>query len=164
MTKKQTYAGNSEYSSQERVDATKAAKIFDSFTDSDRQRYQVIRTKLELEYAKAYGGKLPDICVVRLLTRSVLDAQIYSAIVSGKDSYLPQSQEEWSTHVTQTVEADLFSNAAIVAADHTWKGEVRERALASLSGAEKLAKDRAGILDEFLDGKVREAESARAGL
>ena len=149
---------------QERVDAAKIAKLSDSFTNSERGRYQIIRTTLEINLAKAFGTKLPEICVDRLLDRALLDADVYTTIVSGQDTYLPRTNAEWQAYVKNVVTTDEFANAAIINADFAWKSKIRQQALANLSGPEKLAKDRAGHLNEFLDAKVREAEVERSGL
>lgn len=157
-------AASYEAGNQERADAAKIAKLTDSFTNSERGRYQIIRTTVEINLAKAYGTKLPAICVDRLLDRTLLDGDIYCAVVSGQDTYLPQTNGEWQAYVKKAATSDEFANAAIINADYAWKSEVRQRALAKLSGPEKLAKDRAGVLVEFLDAKVREAEVERSGL
>jgi len=160
---KAAMAASYEAGSQERADAAKIAKLNDSFTSAERERSQIIRTTLEINLAKAFGTKLPEICVNRLLDRALLDGDVYTAIVSGQDVYLPQTNAEWQTYVKTAVTADEFANAAIINADYVWKSEVRQQALANLSGPEKLAKERAGHLNEFLDAKVREAEVERSG-
>mgnify|MGYP001032364186 CR=1 FL=1 len=153
-----------ESGNKERQDTAKIVKIKDSFINKERDRYQSIRVKLEINLAKAYGAKLPQICVDRLLDRALLDGDVYSAVVSGQNTYLPQSHSEWQAYVKNAATSDLFANAAIINADYTWKNNVRQQALESLSRPVKLAMDRAGTLSEFLDEKVREAENERAGL
>lgn len=135
------------------LDFERTLEIEASLTSSERSRAEVIRQEVRVALARQFP-RLPKVITDALTRDCVGDKEIFLSIVGASGG--PSSDAEFDSLVREMVLSDELAVNAVNLAEDTAIKAARDEALAALSPAQRIAKERDGTLSDYLDNAAKQ--------
>lgn len=138
----------------------RADGISEGLTDNEAQRFEDAKNQLKVHIAAMHGDRLSPLVTENLLAESILNMDVLEAVHGNP----PLTEKAWRKIASSLAEQDPWVTRNLEFSDTKAKVEIRERVLAKLPGARRMAMQRSGELEAFINAAVQEELEIRCAL
>lgn len=130
----------------------RADGVIATLSPSEMQRYSDSVNTLRLHWASLYGDRLSPLVIDNMASEAVLNISVLEAIHGDP----PITEQAWRALAHEIASGDSWVTRNLEHSDAKVKAEIRENTLAALPGARRIAMQRSGELETYIDNAVRE--------
>ena len=135
------------------LDFERTLEIEASLTSSERSRAELFRQEVRVALARQFP-RLPKVITDALTRDCIGDKEVFLSIVGASGG--PSSDADFNHLVREIVLSDELAVSAVNLAEDTAIRCARDDALAALSPAQRIAKERDGTLAGYLDNAAKQ--------
>lgn len=135
----------------------RADSIIAGLSPTETQRYRDAVGELRVCWARQYGDRLSTLVIENLAAEAVLNMTVLEAI-HGQP---PLTEQSWDDLAKDIASEDQWVQLNVAHSDKKAAADIRERTLSGMPGARRMAMERSGELDAFVENAVREELDAR---
>lgn len=130
----------------------RADGIIAGLSPNEMQRYKNAESTLRVHWAAMFGDRLTPLVVDNLAVEAVLNISVLEAI-HGQP---PLTEQAWRDLAQELAKGDEWVTRNLAHSDAQAKAEIRERVLADMPGARRMAMQRSGELEAHVESAVCE--------